>query len=143
MTGTYFATVGAGLAVSYPLQNSVDVRISSPADHARIRIREMMEDGDVKALPLKVWQATQAFATEIVRSFPFGPSTAMAIFGDSDEQVGEITFVDRVARFEMQLTIGGNGRAEAWMRSDTEVVRRADLTPHHVALLAPLLSSPR
>lgn len=143
MTETYFATVGADFAISFPPRKSVDVRVSSPADVARGRVQEMMKDGDVAALPPHVRKATQAFATEIVRSFPFAPSTSMAIFGDADEEVGEITLADRVARFEIQLTINGDGLAEVWMRSDTEVVRRTDLTPHHVALLAPLLSSLR
>lgn len=76
----------------------------------------MMQDPDVLALPEDVRAATGRFAIEIARSFPFGPSTAIAIFGDAEANVGEISLTDRLSKKEMQVTVERDGRATVWMR---------------------------
>lgn len=140
MSTTLVQSVQASLTTRMNQRDQVvDAPVPSPVAIAKARVNKMIGDDDVKGLSTGVREATERFALEIVRSFPFGESTAIAIFGDSEEEVGEITLVDRISRKEMQVTVRGDGLATIWMRTPSSKHVLNDIPSELIPLLPAVL----
>ena len=144
MTDSLMESVRSGLIDGADFLNPVvDAPVPSSAAIAKADIRRMLDDRDVQDLTQDIRDATERFALEIARSFLFNSATSMAVFGDSEEGVGEITLLDRAGRKEMQVTIREGGVADIWMRSASGRHALSGLREGHMPLLSAMFLAMR
>ena len=87
---------------------------------ARDTVLEMLEDEDVLALSPATRGLLQRYAVEIATNVQWTPSMRIAVFGDIDNGVGEITITDRSNRREMQVTVRDDSTGTFWLRGDRD-----------------------
>lgn len=82
----------------------------------------MLGDSDVLALSSEIRASLKRFALEIADSIKWNPSIRIALFGDPDTGLGEITVMDRLNRREMQVSVGSDFKGTFWLRGDRDRV---------------------
>ncbi len=106
---------------------------------AKAEVDRMLKDSDIQDLPADVMESTRRFSAALVRSFPFSGSSRIAVFGDVDESVGEIVFLDRQSTRQVELTVKA-GSADVWMRGPTEKLMFEAITVEQLPLLSAVFS---
>jgi hypothetical protein len=123
----------AEYASPFPAQNfSVEPFMLSATLDQAIR---MMDDEDVQALSAPVRDRLLQFVLALSLSFPLGRDTALAIFGDEEEEVGVLSYADRALRKQIEFSIGAS-TADVWMRGPGQKLDFADVTVDQVADLS-------
>ena len=111
----------------------------SDASLAKEAVNRMLKDDDVRQLPEEVRQSTQRFSAEVARCFPSSRTSRIAVFGDADDGVGSVVFLDRATARQIELTIHAD-RASVWMRGPAEKLTFEDVRPEQVPLLSAIFS---
>lgn len=98
----------------------------SRAALARDAIRRMLNDEDVRTLPQDVQASVRAYAFEIALFARWHSNVRIAIFGDAEEESGEIVLSDRSNRREMQVSIHSGGGTAFWLSGEGGKIKLAD-----------------
>jgi len=99
---------GTATITATPFSTGSLSTMPASASLAKDTVNRMLKDDDVRQLPDAVRQLTQRFSTEVARCFPSSGSSRIAVFGDAEDGVGSVVFLDRATARQIELTIHGS-----------------------------------
>lgn len=141
MNNSVFESVNPGTATAtHSVANSVSLRaMPSYVSLARSTIDRMMKDEDVALLPEEVRTRTQKFSVAVASAFPSSQTSSIGVFGDPEDGVGSIVFLDRDTARQIEFTVSNEG-TEVWMRGPLDKKSFSRVTLEQVPLLWAIFS---
>jgi len=134
--GSYLPSVSPGTR-SQDYQNTSSVAPAYPVYNslAKSDFDLMLKDPDVQGLPADVRLALQKFGVQLIQSFSVSGSCRIAVFGDPEEEAGEIVFLDRSTARQANLTVKADV-ADVWMRGPTNKQFFVGVRPEQIQFLS-------